>query len=165
MSTMASQITSVSIVYSTVCSDADRRKHQSSASLAFVRGSHRSLVNSPHIGPVTRKMFPFDDVSMWSFPERPGALQEGVHDPPTVGIWNEASTLATEFITRQDDLQTYVSMERTHNLYMLGSSHATESPLRYISCHIDSINTIISQSSYQLHECLDLSMNCNDTSM
>ena len=40
------------------------RKHQSSASLAFVRGIHRRPVNSPHKGPVTRKMFPFDDVIM-----------------------------------------------------------------------------------------------------
>ena len=41
---------------------ADQRKHQSSASLAFVRGIHRWPVHSPHKGPVTRKMFPFDDV-------------------------------------------------------------------------------------------------------
>ena len=40
------------------------RKHQSSASLAFVRGIHRGPVNSPHKWPVTRKMFPFDDVIM-----------------------------------------------------------------------------------------------------
>ena len=40
------------------------RKHQSSASLAFVRGNHRRPVNSPHIWPVTRKVFPFDDVIM-----------------------------------------------------------------------------------------------------
>ena len=39
-------------------------KHQSSASLAFVRGIHRRPVNSPHKWPVTRKMFPFDDVTM-----------------------------------------------------------------------------------------------------
>ena len=61
---MTSQITTVSIVYSTVCSGTDQRKHQSSASLAFVRGIHRWLVNSPHKGPVKRKMFPFDDVIM-----------------------------------------------------------------------------------------------------
>ena len=36
MSSMASQITSLSIVYSTVCSGSDQGKHQSSASLAFV---------------------------------------------------------------------------------------------------------------------------------
>ena len=59
MSAMASQIAHVSIVNSTVCSGADQRKHQSSASLAFVRGIHRWSVNSPHKGPVTRKMFPF----------------------------------------------------------------------------------------------------------
>ena len=63
MSAMASQNTSPTSV-STVCSGADQRKHQSSASLAFVRGIHRWPVNSPHIGPVTRKMFPFDDVIM-----------------------------------------------------------------------------------------------------
>ena len=64
MSMMAFQITSLMIVYSTVYSGADQRKHQSSASLAFVRGIHRWPVNSPHKGPVKRKMFPFDDVIM-----------------------------------------------------------------------------------------------------
>ena len=64
MGTMASQITSLTIVYSTVYSDADQRKHQSSALLAFVRGIHWGPVNSPHKWPVTRKMFPFDDVIM-----------------------------------------------------------------------------------------------------
>ena len=64
MSLIASQITSLTIVYSTVYLGADQRKHQSSASLAFVRGIHRGPVNSPHKWPVTRKMFPFDDVIM-----------------------------------------------------------------------------------------------------
>ena len=64
MTTIASQITSLMIVYSTVYSGADQRKHQSSASLAFVWGIHRGQVNSPHKWPVTRKMFPFDDVIM-----------------------------------------------------------------------------------------------------
>ena len=64
MDTIASQITSLTIVYSTVYSDADQRKHQSSASLALVRGIHRGPVNFPHRWPVTRKMFPFDDVIM-----------------------------------------------------------------------------------------------------
>ena len=50
MGAMASQITSLTIVYSIVYSGTDQRKHQSSASLAFVRGIHRSL-----------KMFPYDD--------------------------------------------------------------------------------------------------------
>ena len=64
MGAIGSQITSLVIVYSTVDSDADQRKHQSSTSLAFVRGIHRGPVNSPHKWPVTRKMFPFDDVIM-----------------------------------------------------------------------------------------------------
>ena len=64
MGVMVSQITSLPIVYSTVYSGADQRKHQSSTSLAFVRGIHRWLVNSPHKRSVTRKMFPFDDVIM-----------------------------------------------------------------------------------------------------
>ena len=62
MSMMASQITSPTIVYFTVYSGADQRKYQSSTSLAFVRGIRRWPGNSPHKGPVTRKMFPFDDV-------------------------------------------------------------------------------------------------------
>ena len=64
MGAMASQITGVSNFYSTVCLGADERKHQSSALLAFVRGIHQWLVNSPQKGPVTRKMFPFDYVIM-----------------------------------------------------------------------------------------------------
>ena len=62
MSTMASQITGVSIVCSTACSGTEQRKHQSSPSLAFVWGIHRGPVNSPHKRPVTQKMFPFDDI-------------------------------------------------------------------------------------------------------
>ena len=64
MIAMASQITNLTIVYSTVYSDADQRKHRSSASLAFVWGSHRGPGNSPHKWPVMRKMFPFHDVIM-----------------------------------------------------------------------------------------------------
>ena len=64
MGEIASQITSLTIVYSTVYSVADQRKHQSSASLAFVRGIHRGQVNSPQKWPVTRKILPFDDVIM-----------------------------------------------------------------------------------------------------
>ena len=64
MGPIATQITSLTVVYSTVYSDADQSKHQSSASLALVWGSHRDPVNSPHKWSVTRKMFPSDDVIM-----------------------------------------------------------------------------------------------------
>ena len=59
MNAMVSQITSVSILCKTVC--ADQWKHRSSASLPFVRG-----IEFPSQGarPVTREIFPFDDVIM-----------------------------------------------------------------------------------------------------
>ena len=62
LGTVASQITSPTIVNSTIYSGVDQRKYQSSASLDFVRGIQRGPVNSPNKWPVTRKMFPFDDV-------------------------------------------------------------------------------------------------------
>ena len=65
MSTMASQITSLTIIYTTVYLSVDQRKYQSSASLAFVRGIHRWPVNSPHNRPLTRKMSPFDTSSLF----------------------------------------------------------------------------------------------------
>ena len=64
MGVMASRITSLTNVYSTVYSSADQRKHRSSASLAFVWGIHRGPVNSPHKWPKKQKMFAFDDVIM-----------------------------------------------------------------------------------------------------
>ena len=71
MGTIASQINSLTIIYSIVYSDADQRKHQSSTSLAFVRGIHRGPVNSPHKWPVTLKMCPFDDVIMGKINDMP----------------------------------------------------------------------------------------------
>ena len=64
MGTIVYQITSLTVVYSTVYSDADQRKYQSSASLTFVWGNHRRPVNTPHNWPVTWKMVPFHDVIM-----------------------------------------------------------------------------------------------------
>ena len=64
MSAMVSQITGLLIVFWTICSGTDERKHQSSASLAVVKGIHWWLVASPHKGPIKWKMFPFDVVIM-----------------------------------------------------------------------------------------------------
>ena len=69
MGSIASEITSLTIVYSIVCPDAYQRKYQSSMSLAFVRGIHREPVNSPHQGPVARKMLSFDDAIMCTGPK------------------------------------------------------------------------------------------------
>ena len=87
MSVMASLITGVSIVYSSVCSGADQRKHQSSTSLAFVRGIHRWLVNSQqHKGQLTRMMFPFDDVIMQRTAKRVHILCLRYHAPRRDGL-------------------------------------------------------------------------------
>ena len=78
MSTMASQITSLTIVYWTVYSGSVQRKLQSSASLGLVWGIHRWPVNSPHKWPVTRRMFPFDDVIMHTV-DRPHTPSKNLH--------------------------------------------------------------------------------------
>ena len=64
MSTMASQVTSASIVCLVVGLGRVQRKHQISALLAFVRGIHRWPDDSPHKGPVTPTNFPFDNAIM-----------------------------------------------------------------------------------------------------
>ena len=80
MSVMASQITNVLTVCSTVCSGADQRKLQNSASLAFARGILLWLVASPHKGQVTRKVFPFDDAIML-------LLNKTTNHSPTIRNW------------------------------------------------------------------------------
>ena len=96
MSAMASQITSLTILYSTVYSSANQRKHQSSASLAFVRGIHRWSVNSPHKGPVTRKMFPFNDVIMNASPSLSWDLVSLFNDVVWSTKTNSKSLIAKE---------------------------------------------------------------------
>ena len=75
MIAMTSQITGISIICLAVCWGADQRKHQSSASLAFVRGIQRWSVDSPYKGPVTWKMSPFDDVIMAFFKKIPSSAR------------------------------------------------------------------------------------------
>ena len=87
MSAMTSQITSLTIVYWTYYSGADQRKHQSSASRAFVRGIHWWPVNSPHKRPVTRKLLPFDDVIMFLFLS-PQASRLPGRDTAKDSTWN-----------------------------------------------------------------------------
>ena len=63
MGSIASQITSLTIVYSAVYSGVDERKHQSCASLAFVWGIHREF---PAQMASYAENVPFDDVNMQS---------------------------------------------------------------------------------------------------
>ena len=95
---MASQIAGVSIVFSTVCSGADQRKHQSSASLTFVRGIHRWSVNSPHKGPVTRKMFHLI-TSSWSSTRR-------LHLPVPSQIWKTIKDAIMSFFISRNKFST-----------------------------------------------------------
>ena len=81
MSTIASQITGVSIVCWNVGSGVNQRKHQSSASLGPVRGIHLWPVNSPHQGPVTQQLCPIDDViKIWSRTSILYVKDTGYHD-------------------------------------------------------------------------------------
>ena len=64
MGGIASQITSLAIVYSAVYSDTDQRKQWKLRVTGLCVGNPPGQVNSPHKGPVTRKMFPFDNVIM-----------------------------------------------------------------------------------------------------
>ena len=117
MGAIASLITSLTIVYSTVNSDADQRKHQSSASLAFVWGIHRGPVNSPHKWPVTRKMFPFDDVILGSFDSPAWYIMCGMlsHGVPGAWTWYQAPGISIyRCITDKQTKKThtkYVSIE------------------------------------------------------
>ena len=79
------------LVYRLFCED--KRKHQSSALLAFGQGIHRWPVNSPHTGPVTRKLFPFDDVIILPLRLRPPLpshlAQRTAHLPTNCSTGNE----------------------------------------------------------------------------
>ena len=120
MSAMSSQITSFTIVYSTVYSGADQRKHQSSASLAFVRGIHRWPVNSPHKGPVTRKMFPFDDVIMTADPRCTYDMAIKSRDSMTFKrmLWNNQRTPFFSWISQINSprVRSYVAFD--YNTWM-----------------------------------------------
>ena len=82
MGAMASQITSLAIVYVTVYSRVDKKKKRS-ASLSLVQGIHR---NSPHKWPVTRKIFPFDDVIMDDHAILIGSILQWRHISPITGM-------------------------------------------------------------------------------
>ena len=119
-SAMASQIPDVSIVCSIGFSGADQGKHQSSASLLFVRKIPRSPMDSPHKGSVTPKMFPFDDVIMlitileWHYM---GMQEYGV------------KLLAIDRITFEDTLYLLYFIVRIWCLYRYFHWHNTDSTL------------------------------------
>ena len=129
MGTLASQITSLTIVYTTVYSGADQRKHQSSASLAFVRGNHRWPMNSPDKWPVTRKMFPFDDFIMLCNPKHETWHNELFKSRMLADVnhWSQLN-------------KSSVSVQKWHNLcegivFLLHSTHHINFTLSNVDSH------------------------------
>ena len=110
---MASQIISLTIVYSSVYSGTNQRKHQSSASLAFVRGIHRVPVNSPHKGTVTRKMFPIDDVIMYYVAYKPAVSTSNHGFGPTIDTvhWLLLSAVCLRVVTASPGIIDCVQIE------------------------------------------------------
>ena len=93
---MASQITSLTFVCSSLYSGADQRKYQSSVSQDFVQGIAQMTGELPTKRPVTWKMFPFDDVIMVSLSffsswPRPSRSLEGHADINQFDFVNETS--------------------------------------------------------------------------
>ena len=114
MGAIAYQITSLTIVYSTVYSDAAQRKHQSSASLAFVRGIRGWPVDFPHKWPVTPKIFPFDDVIMyWNNIVMPW---HGNACRITGFLWRE-STVADGFPCKETLMRKFHAFLSTYKFY------------------------------------------------
>ena len=74
MTTMASQITSLTVVNSTVLFRHRSKKTSKLRVTGLCAGNSSGPVNSPHKGPVTRKMFPFDDVIMFILKQPQGSI-------------------------------------------------------------------------------------------
>ena len=131
MGSRASQITSLTIVYSAVYSGADQRKHQSSASLAFVRGIHRVPVNSPHKGLVTRKMFPFDDIIIkFQSKYKTSHLRKCIWK---CCLWNDSHFVWNCFWTRQANLY-------PHMMHWYWSSLLQTMARPFYQCYVNNWN-------------------------
>ena len=162
MSEMVPQITSVSIAWSTISSGADQRKHQSYASLAFVRGIHRWPANSPHKRPVTRKMFPLDDVIMdgqaWfsntfkCFVHRTGTCRIAHFDVCTVCVKRLSHWLNQCMLIVTSDTRKHAQCIFGRNANMLcNNTHLQISPFWpfYISPNVSNIATVSSRETRQ----------------
>ena len=124
---MSSQITSFSTVCSAVCLGANQRKHQSFASLAFVRGIHRWPVNSPHKRPVTRKMFSFDDVTMaraWirnHIPQKTGCDYWSMSQSQFICVSKRGSSRQFKYLglPKTIDKAMWKAFDKTHTVYTI----------------------------------------------
>ena len=102
MTTRASQITSLTVVYSTVYSDADQSKHQSSASLAFVWGIHRDRWIPRTKGQLRGKCFHLMTSSWFATPTRHASLTLQI---TTMSVYMSISANQLEVI---DNISTFI---------------------------------------------------------
>ena len=134
---MASHITGISIVYSTVCSGKDQRKHQSSASLAFVRGIHRWPVISRTKGHWHGKCFHLMTSSCELFPLAENhALQWRHHERDGVSNQSTASWLILNRLFRHRSKKNQSSVSLTfvggiHRWHLMTSSCENIKPPHY----------------------------------
>ena len=121
---------------------ADQRKHQSPASLDFVRGIHRWPVNFPHTGSVTPKMFPFDQVVMctlrnklhWNF-NRSSKIFIQENALANV-VWEMASILSRSQCVKQHDGDYYTELSGFFNNLAVKLVKMSFSNFTHISCFL-----------------------------
>ena len=151
MGAIESQITSLTIVYSTVCSDVDERKHQTSASLAFVWGIHRWPVNSRHKWPVTRKMFPFDDVIIIWYNAIMDSDTTVFMPGQTTTTWQMCLKLLLHFIPYMFVTGKITSPWDSSNLYKANKKSSIREIMEYIWNKCKNIKrVIIEEVNYQV---------------
>ena len=141
MSAMASQITDDSIVCSSFCFGTDPRRHQSSTSLAFVRGIHRLPVDSPHKGFSNAEKLPFDDVIMlengailFTGGELPSTFPPFCYFPPFLASskhhWHDMLQHSCDTIwIKQGKSEGFDSCDRPSNLTHIGFKSSIFQPV------------------------------------
>ena len=123
---------------SAVCSNADQRKHPSSVSLAFVKRIHRWLVDIPHKRPITRQMFPIDDVIMADYFKR---LYQVIPETPEYEEWTSKTRKCEDWLHKQlqSSLCKFIYRHWTY-----------EMSARYI-CRVCKIEHILLVIHYSIH--------------
>ena len=155
---MASQITSVSIVCSAVCSGANQREYQSSASLALVRGIHRSPMNSTH-----KMASDAEYVSIWwrhvyndpsLFSHQPPPV-----DPQTVAWFQAVDTDRSGHITARELQQALMNANWSNFNFdtcrlMIGKSHTIFCVFQVsMCCNFTPFRLLVKAASvFQRHE-------------
>ena len=157
ISSIAFQITSVLIVCSTVCSGADQRKHQSSASLAFLRGIHQWPVDSPHKRPVTLVHISLrhhvllqyigrDIMTLLKIPYTKSALRHAIAETlwayvNTIGMHNTIKRASTDlFYLCMIQTQSNLSSPSIHSKMRTSTPKRLKNSNIHEKCHVSIVN-------------------------